>query len=121
MDPIRIQLAVAAITLMLVYLLGDVLRIYDNGNGVKEKEETPISKKMMLLASSLLLIPIILALGSVFLPILVVKWSSIVGAIILFSMNISGIMVYKSLYDKILLIISLFINIIIFVLAFTYL
>ncbi len=46
----------------------------------------------------------------VFLPRDVAKWSGIVGAIILFVINIVGVESYSGLFDRVLIVLSLKLN-----------
>jgi hypothetical protein len=110
MDPRRVQLAVCWVVLVLIYLLGDVLRLYEKGQAAAMIDGKPMTQIHLMLAAILMIIPILLALGMVFLPREVAKWSGIVGAIILFIINIVGVGSYSGLFDRMLICLSLALN-----------
>ncbi len=110
MDPRRVQLAVCWVVLVLIYLLGDVLRLYEKGQTAAMIDGKPMTQIHLMLAAILMIIPILLALGMVFLPREVAKWSGIVGAIILFIINIVGVGSYSGLFDRMLICLSLALN-----------
>ncbi len=110
MDPRRVQLAVCWVVLVLIYLLGDVLRLYEKGQAAAIIDGKPMTQIHLMLAAILMIIPILLALGMVFLPREVAKWSGIVGAIILFIINIVGVGSYSGLFDRMLICLSLALN-----------
>jgi hypothetical protein len=58
-----------------------------------------------------MLIPILLALGTAFLPRGWAKWSGIIGSLILFIINVFGIAGYTGLFDRVLIGLSLVLNV----------
>lgn len=110
MDPRRIQLAVCWMALMLMYLLGDVLRLYEKGQAAAMIDGKPMTQTHLMMAALLMLIPILLALAMVFLPQGLAKWAGIIGSLILFIINIFGVAGYSGLFDRVLIVLSLALN-----------
>lgn len=119
MDPQRVQLSVCWVALVLIYLLGDVLRLYEKGQEAAMIDGKPMTQTHLLMAAILMLIPILLALGVVFLPKGFAKWSSIIGSVILFIINIVGVTGYTGLFDRVLIWLSLALNV--FIIVWTWL
>ena len=69
-----------------------------------------MDQTMFLLAALLMIIPVVMALISAFLPHQVVRWSSISFALVLFFINLFGVMSYESFYDRLLIIAGLILN-----------
>lgn len=111
MDPRRIQLTVCWLVLMLIYLLGDVLRLYEKGQEAAMIDGKPMTQIHLLMAALLMLIPLILALGTVFFPQGFAKWSGILASLVLFIINIFGLASYTGLFDRMLIGLSLVLNI----------
>ena len=111
MDSRRVQLAVCWVALMLIYLLGDVLRLYEKGQAAAMIDGKPMTQAHLMMAALLMLIPVILALGMVFLSRGFARWSGIIGAVILFVINIFGVTGYTGLFDRVLICLSLALNI----------
>lgn len=110
MDPRRIQLAVCWMALMLMYLLGDVLRLYEKGQAAAMIDGKPMTQTHLMMAALLMLIPVLLALGMVFLPRGFARWAGIIGSLLLFIVNIFGVAGYSGLFDRVLIVISLALN-----------
>lgn len=96
---------------MLIYLLGDVVRIFSGdftagqmGEGVKG------TQWMYLGVSLLMLLPILMVFLSIVLPYKACKLSNIILAIFFFLFNLIGLPTYAGLYDKFLLAVSLIFN-----------
>ncbi len=111
MDPRRVQLSISWVALMLVYLLGDVLRLYEKGQAAGFIDGKPMTQTHLMMAALMMLIPILLALGMVFLPQGLAKWFGIVASLILFIINIIGVAGYSSLFDPFLICLSLALNV----------
>jgi hypothetical protein len=111
MDPRSIQLAVCWVVLMLIYLLGDVLRLYEKGQGAAIIDGKPMTQVQLVMAALLMLIPVLMALVMVFLPKNIARWSGIISSVILFIINIFGVTGYTGLFDRILICLSLSLNI----------
>lgn len=111
MDPRRIQLAVCWIALILIYLLGDVLRLYEKGQAAAMIDGKPMTQTRLLMAALLMLTPILMALAMVFLPQGFAKWAAAIVSLILFIINIFGVVSYTGLFDRVLIVISLILNV----------
>lgn len=98
------------IATMLVYLLGDVIRIFAGDFKAGEMGDGPVGGNMFLFAALLMLIPILMVLLSIFLPDQANRWTNIIVAAIFFVFNAIGIPGYPGLYDKVLLAVSLGMN-----------
>lgn len=111
MESIRIILAGLWIALMLVYLLGDVLRIFSgdfNTPGVIEGQ--PVTQAMWLGIAVLMLVPIVMLLLSLIVPYPAVRWLNLIAAGGLFIFNLVALPTYPSAYDKFLIIVGLVFN-----------
>ncbi len=111
MDPRRVQLSISWVALMLIYLLGDVLRLYEKGQAAGFIDGKPMTQTHLMMAALMMLIPILLALGMVFLPQGLAKWSGIIASLILFIINVIGVAGYSSLFDRFLICLSLTLNV----------
>lgn len=105
------------IALMLIFLLGDVLRIFAGDFTPGEMDGNPVSTTTWLMAALMMLIPIIMVVLNILVPNNYMRWPNIIlsGAFLL--MNLAGITGYK-LYDQVLLGFSFALNIITIYLAF---
>jgi hypothetical protein len=110
MEPHRVQLAVCWVALMLIYLLGDVLRLYEKGQAAAFIDGKPMTQTHLMMAALLMLIPVLLTLGMVFLPRGFARWAGIIGSLLLFIVNIFGVAGYSGLFDRVLIVISLALN-----------
>lgn len=110
MEPERLFIAATWIALMLVYLLGDVLRIFagDFTPGVIGGKR--LSQVAWLGIAALMLVPIVMILLTLVLPYPAARWCSVVVAIVFFLFNAPGIPTYPGAYDKFLIVVSLGIN-----------
>jgi hypothetical protein len=107
---VRIILSGTWITVMLIYLLGDVLRIYSGDMArMIAAGDTPTGN-MWLIAAILMLIPILMVFLSLVLPQPISRWANIIVAIGFCLFNLVGLPGYPSLYDKFLLIVSMIFN-----------
>ena len=111
MAPHRVQLSVCWVALMLIYLLGDVLRLYEKGQAAALIDGEPMTQTHLMMAALLMLIPILLALGMVFLPRGLARWAGIIGSVVLFIVNVFGVAGYSGLFDRVLIGLSLVLNI----------
>jgi hypothetical protein len=110
MDPTGIILSGSWIATMLTYLLGDVLRIFAGDFTAGEMEGGAVSGNMFLLAGIMMLIPILMVLLSLLLPDQPNRWVNIVVAVIFFLFNAVGLPGYPGIYDKVLLAVTLVMN-----------
>ncbi|MDO5690736.1 MAG: DUF6326 family protein [Tissierellia bacterium] len=120
MDPRKIQLSICWIALMLIYLLGDILRAYEKGQGAAVIDGKPMDANMFVLAALMMTVPILMAIVCVFFNYPVVRWSSIIASLAMFAINVAGVMSYDSTYDRMLIIFSLLLNVFTVYLAFTW-
>lgn len=107
---IQIKLSVLWIALMLIYLLGDVIRIFSGDFTAGEMEGQKVSQMMYLGIAVMMVIPILMVLLSIYLKQPVNRWANIIVAALFFLFNLVGLPSYPGLYDKFLLAISLVFN-----------
>lgn len=112
MENQRTVLALLWIALMLIYLLGDVIRIFSGSFTSGEMAGKPVEDTMWIAAAVMMVVPIIMIIVSIFLPIDIVKWSAVVVSVLFFLINVVSIGSYK-MFDQVLLVISFGINFII--------
>ncbi|MBD3212776.1 MAG: hypothetical protein GF311_09210 [Candidatus Lokiarchaeota archaeon] len=105
MEDIKIILAFLWTATMLVFLLGDVLRIFAGDFKPGEVDGEPVDPKMWLGAAGIMVIPIIMITLTILLEGFIAKWVNIIFAIGFFLFNLAGIKGYKA-YDVFLLIVS---------------
>ncbi len=105
----RILLSGLWIAVMLIYLLGDVLRIY-SGDAARMAARQPSTGSMWLIAAVLMLIPILMVVLSLALPQPINRWANILVAVGFILFNLIGLPTYPSAYDRFLLIVSMVLN-----------
>jgi hypothetical protein len=110
MDEIQIKLSGLWVATMLIYLLGDVLRIFSGDAKPGELNGQPAASWMWTVAAVLMLIPILMVLFSLFLDYPANRWSNIIVAGFFLLFNLVSLPTYPSLYDKFLLAVSLIFN-----------
>ena len=111
MEDVKIKLSALWATLMLTYLLGDVLRIFSGDFTAGEMGGLQISQELMLGMAALLVIPAVMVFLSVTLKYSVNRWANIIFAIFFFGFNLIGLPTYASAYDQFLIIVGLIFNI----------
>lgn len=109
---IRIILSVLWITLMLTYLLGDVLRIFAGDFKAGEIEGQKVTKKVFLGIAVMMVIPIIMVFLSLVLDYSINRGANIIVAAFFFLFNLISLPTYKAAYDKFLIVVGLVFNII---------
>lgn len=112
MEDEQIQLAGIWVALMLVYLLGDVLRIFsgDYKRGDMNTEEW--SQAAWLGISVLMVLPILMIVLTLLLENNSInRWANIIVAGFFFVFNLVGLPTYPSAYDKFLIIVGLGFNV----------
>lgn len=120
MPDTRIVLAALWIATMLVYLLGDVLRIY-SGDFPKNMDTVKFTQGMWLGISVLMLTPILMLLVSIMVvDVNVVRWANIILAGFFFVFNLVGLPTYPSHYDRFLLLVSMVFNVLAIVYAWNW-
>ncbi|GAA2454990.1 hypothetical protein [Agromyces soli] len=109
MDPVRIVLAGAWISLMLIYLLGDVLRIFSGDATPGRIDGTAATSGMWLSAALIMLVPIAMILVSLLTPAEPLRWITVAVSAALVVFNAFALP-YPGLYDNVLLIVSFGVN-----------
>jgi hypothetical protein len=107
---VRIVLAAIWVALVLVYLYGDVLRIFSH-DFPEVMDAKQITKPMWLGISVLMSIPIIMILVSLMVDYPVNRWANIIAATFFFGFNLLGLPTYPSAYDKYLIVVGLVFNV----------
>lgn len=116
----ELQLAVLWIVLMLIFLLGDVLRLFSGDTKPGEIEGKKATQPMWLGISMLMLTPILMILVSIFVAQPASRVANIVMAAFWFVFNLIGIPSYSSAYDKFLLAVSMVVNVMTIVVAWNW-
>ena len=119
MDPTRIVLAGCWIALMLVYLLGDVLRIFAGDHVPGELDGRPATSWMWTVAALIMLVPIAMIVASLLVPASPLRWATIVIAAALVVFNLVGLP-YPGFYDNLLIGVSFLLNALIIWQAWTW-
>ncbi len=107
MDDVRIILSGLWVALMLVYLLGDVLRIFAGDFTPGQVGGVKMTQSMLMLMAIIMLIPSIMLFLSLTLTYPLIRWLNIIVPICLFIFNIVGLPGYPGAYDKFLIIVGL--------------
>jgi hypothetical protein len=105
----RIILSGWWVALVLIYLYGDVLRIFSGD--FARMQTIQFTQAMWLGIAVLMLIPILMVPLSLALPQPVNRWANIIVAVFFFLFNLVGLPTYLSAYDKFLLAVSLGFNV----------
>jgi hypothetical protein len=111
MIDIRIKLSALWICLMLIYLFGDVLRMYSGDVKPGDMAGVTLTQGMWLGMAALMLTVILMVWFSLTLKQPVARWANIILAAFWFLFNLVGIPGYPSAYDKFLLAVSLVFNV----------
>lgn len=111
MEDVQIILSALWVALMLIYLLGDVLRLFSGDFKAGEIRGKKITHGMWLGIAILMVIPIIMIILSLILPYPVNGWVNIIVAIFFFGFNLIGLHNYPSAYDRFLIILGLGFNV----------
>jgi hypothetical protein len=106
----RIVLSGLWVTLMLIYFLGDVLRIVSGDVTPGYMEGKEVTQGMWLGIAAFMLIPILMVFLSLVLRQPVNRWANIVVAVVFFLFNLVSLPGYPSWYDRFLLAVSLVFN-----------
>jgi len=105
----KIILSATWVVVMLIYLLGDVLRI-TSGDVAKSMANMNFNQYVWLGVAVLMLTPILMVFLTLVLPQPVSRWANIIMAAFFFLFNLVGLPTYPSLYDKFLLAVSMGFN-----------
>ena len=111
MEGIRIKLSGIWVSLMLTYLLGDVLRIFSGDFSAGTIGEIQVSQGMYLGMAILMVIPILMVFLSLTLKYKANRWTNIGVAVFFFLFNAVGLPTYPSAYDQFLIVVGLVFNI----------
>lgn len=109
MDDIRITLSLFWAALMLIYLLGDVLRIFAGDFKPGEIDGKEVAQSAWLGIAILMVMPIMMIIFTLIIDYAIIRIVNIVAAIFFFIFNVMGLKGYKP-YDQFLIIVSLGIN-----------
>jgi len=113
MEDVQLILSALWISLMLTYLLGDVLRIFAGDFVAGEIGGEKATQSMWMMAAILMLIPIVMISLTLILPYPMNGWLNIISSVFLFLFNLAGIRGYPSYFDKFLIAVGLVFNVVI--------
>lgn len=111
MNAQRIKLSALWVSLMLTYLLGDVLRIFSGDFESGAMGTLQVSQGIYLGMAVLFVIPILMIFLSLTLKHPVNRWANIIVPILFFVINLIGLPTYPSLYDQFLIVVGLVFNV----------
>jgi hypothetical protein len=106
----RTKLSTLWVSLMLTYLLGDVLRIFSGDFSAGEVIGMEMSQGLMLGMAILMVIPVVMVFLTLTLKHAVSRWANIILPIFFFGFNAIGLPTYPSLYDQFLIVVGLVFN-----------
>jgi hypothetical protein len=109
MEAPRIVLAGAWISLMLIYLLGDVLRIVAGHYEPGAIDGQPAAEWIWTLAALIMLVPIAMILATLLVPMPPNRWITVVASVALVLFNLAGLP-YQGFYDNLLIGASFVVN-----------
>lgn len=109
MDATRIVLAGGWISLMLVYLLGDVLRLYAGDAEPGTIAGRAASSWMWVIAALYMLVPIVMIMVSLMAPATPLRWLTVILSVVLVLFNLVALP-FPGLYDNLLIVVSFGIN-----------
>ena len=112
MESRRIILSGFWVATMLVYLLGDVMRIFAGDFEPGNLSGIQPSHLVWLGMAALMLIPILMAVLTLTLPHPAIRWLNIIVAAFWFIFNLVGLPTYPGYYDMFLLAVSMVFNLI---------
>jgi hypothetical protein len=112
MEGTRIKLSALWVSLMLTYLLGDVLRIFSGDFEAGQVGGMEIGQGLYLGLAALMLIPIVMVFLSLILKYAVNRWANILLPLVFFVFNAIGLPTYPSLYDQFLIVVGLVFNLV---------
>ncbi|MBI9045219.1 MAG: hypothetical protein JEZ06_12085 [Anaerolineaceae bacterium] len=113
MKDVKMTLSIIWIAVMLIYLLGDVIRIFAGDFTPGEMMEgVKFTQGMALGIAVLMVTPILMIVFSLILPQNISRWANIIVASFWFIFNLAGLPTYQGHYDKFLLAVSMVLNIV---------
>ena len=104
----KIMLPVTWVVVTLIYLYGDVLRIFKGE--AKAMADMNLNQFVWLGIAVLMLTPILMVFLSLVLPQSVSRWANMIVAALFFLFNLVGLPTYPPLFDKFLLAVSIVFN-----------
>jgi hypothetical protein len=113
MEDVQIILSALWVSLMLTYLLGDILRIFSGDFKPGEMAGHEATQSMWMIAAVVMLIPIVMMFMTLVLPMPIIGWLNIIFSIFLFLFNLAGVRSYPGLYDRFLIVVGLLFNVVI--------
>lgn len=108
----RIIISATWVVVTLIYLYGDVLRIYHGGEMVNALAEMKLNQFVWLGIAVLMLMPILMVFLTLVLPQPVNRWANIIVAAFFFLFILVGLPSYPPLFDKFLLAVSMVFNVV---------
>ena len=102
MVDVRIVISGLWAALMMVFLLGDVIRIFAGDFTAGELAGKPATPSMWLLVAVIMLTPIVMSVLSLILPYPAIRWVCIVAAVLWVVFNLAGLP-YPGAYDNFLI------------------
>jgi len=110
LEDVQIKLSALWVTLMLSYLLGDVMRIFSGDFKAGEIGGMQVTQELYLGMAILFVIPIVMVFLSLTLKHKANRRANIIVAIIFFGFNLIGLPTYPSAYDIFLNVVGLVFN-----------
>ena len=112
MDESRVILSGIWVAVMLIFLLGDVIRIFAGHADASAITGSGSSQVMWMVIAVIMLTPILMVVLTLILPYPAVKWVNIAMAVFWILFNIFGMLGrgYQGVYDYFLLIVSMVFN-----------
>ncbi len=110
MSHTNILLAGIWIVVMLIYLLGDVLRIFAGDFTPGQMNGQPITQSALMIMAVLMLFPILMIFTSLVAPQNINRWANIIIALVFIVLNLTSLPTYPDHYDKFLLLVSMVFN-----------
>ena len=111
-EEVRIKLSALWVSLMLTYLLGDVLRIFAGDFVAGEVGGMEIGQGLYLGLAAFMVIPVVMVYLSLTLKYAVNRWANIILPLVFFVFNAIGLPTYPSLYDQFLIVVGLVFNLV---------
>ncbi|MEM6931899.1 MAG: hypothetical protein AAF602_33510 [Myxococcota bacterium] len=109
MPPERIILSGIWVSTMLIYLLGDVLRLFSGDVTPGEMAGEVAKPWMWTVAALIMLVPIVMVVLSLVVPYPAVRWLTVGVAVAAVLFNLAGLP-YKGFYDNMLIVVSFAFN-----------
>lgn len=106
----RIILSGLWVAVMLIYLLGDVLRIFAGHVTPGEILGATPSQGMWLFIAALMLIPIVMLVLTLTIKNPTIRWANLIVPVLLVIFNLSGFSGFPGTYDRFLLLVSFVFN-----------